>query len=94
MAEDAIMFMGNQGKKGDPPEFKVFTALQRDLGLGLVVDAFEPQHHLLGRLGLLPEHRLRLAAVAGLLAVVSTLALREERGLHPLRSVGGGGGGG
>lgn len=65
-----------------PPQLKVLAPLQRQLRLGLAVRAFEPQHHLLRRLRLLVEHGLRLAPVAGLLAVVAALALGDRGGLH------------
>ena len=55
----------------------MLAALERQLRLGLAVRAFEPQHHLLGRLGLFVEDGLRLPAVAGLLAVVAALALGD-----------------
>ena len=59
----------------------MLAALEAELGLGLAVGALEPQHHLLGRLGLFVEDGLRLAAVARLLAVVAALALRDGGGL-------------
>ena len=60
----------------------MLAPLQRQLRLGLTVRALEPQHDLLRRLRLLVEHGLRLAPVAGLLAVVAALALGDRGGLH------------
>jgi len=62
-------------------ELKVLASLERQLSLGLAVCALESQHDLLGRLCLFVEHGLRLTSVSGLLAVVTALSLREERGL-------------
>lgn len=55
----------------------MLAALQRQLRLGLAVRAFQPQHHLLGRLRFLVEDGFRLAAVAGLFAVVAAFALGD-----------------
>lgn len=55
----------------------MLAPLERQLRLGLAVRAFQPQHHLLGRLCLFVEDGLRLTAVAGLFAVVAALALRD-----------------
>lgn len=63
------------------PQLKVLTPLQRQLRLGLALRAFQPQHHLLRRFGLLVEDGFGLAAVAGLFAVVAAFALGEEGGL-------------
>ncbi len=89
------------------PQLEMLAPFERELGLGLAVCAFQPQHHLLGRLGFLVEDGLRLAAVAGLLAVVAALALRDGGCLSGCpgggslvvaclmrEEVGGGGGGG
>lgn len=57
----------------------MLASLQRKLRLGLARDALESEHDLLGRLGLLVENRLGLTSVSGLLAVVTTLSLGEER---------------
>lgn len=62
-------------------ELKVLASLERQLGLGLALHALETEHHLLGRLCLLVEYGLSLTTVSGLLAVVTTLSLGEERGL-------------
>ncbi len=62
----------------------MLAPLQRQLRLGLALRAFQPQHHLLRRLGLFVEDGLGLAAVAGLLAVVAAFALGEEGGLRGL----------
>ena len=59
----------------------MLAALERELCLGLAVDALETEHDLLGCLGLLVEYWLGLTSVSGLLAVVTTLTLREEGGL-------------
>ena len=63
-------------------ELEVLAALERELCLGLAVDALESQYDLLGCLGLLVENWLGLTSVTGLLAVVTTLTLREEGGLR------------
>ena len=55
----------------------MLAPFQGKLRLGLTIRAFQPQHHLLGRLCLLVEDGLRLAAVAGLFAVVAALALGD-----------------
>jgi len=62
----------------------VLAALERQLCLGLARVALQPQHDLLGGLGLFVENRLGLTSVTGLLAVVTTLSLGEERGLKVL----------
>ncbi len=59
----------------------MLAPLQRQLRLRLAVRALEPQHHLLGRLGLFVEDGLCLPAVAGLLAVIAALALGDGGGL-------------
>ena len=64
-----------------PPQLEVLAALEAELGLGLAIRALEPEHDLLGRLGLFVEDGLRLAAVARLLAVVAALALGDGGGL-------------
>jgi len=64
------------------PKLKMLAALQRQLCLGLALRALQPQDDLFGRLGLLVEDRLRLTTVSGLLAIVTTLALREKGGLE------------
>jgi hypothetical protein len=66
------------------PQLKVLAALQRQLRLGLALDAFQPQDDLLGGLGLLVEDGLGLTTVTGLLSVVAALSLGEERGLAGL----------
>lgn len=53
----------------------MLAPLERKLRFGLAICTFQPQHHFLCRLGLFVEDGLRLAAVAGLLAVVAALAL-------------------
>lgn len=70
------------GTHWDVPELKMFAPLQRQLALGLAFHTFQPQHHLLRRLGFFVEHRFGLAAVPRLLAVVSAFALREKGGLE------------
>lgn len=55
----------------------MLAPLERELRLGLALRALEPQDDLLRRLCLFVEHGLRLPAVAGLLAVVAALALRD-----------------
>ena len=68
----------------DVPQLEVLAALQRQLCLGLALDAFQSQHDLLGGLGLLVEDGLGLTTVTGLLAVISALSLGEQRGLARL----------
>lgn len=60
----------------------MLAALQRQLRLGLAARALETKHNLLGGLGLLVENGLGLSSVTGLLPVVTTLSLCEERGLR------------
>lgn len=62
----------------------MLASLEGQLLLGLARGAFESEDNLLGRLGLLVENRLGLTTVTGLLAVVSTLTLRESRSLARL----------
>lgn len=62
----------------------MLATLQRQLQLGLALDALQSQHNLLGGLGLLVEDRLGLTTITGLLSVVSSLSLGEERGLAGL----------
>ncbi len=59
----------------------MFAPLQRQLCLGFALRAFQPQHHLLRRLGFFMEDGFCLAAVARLLAVVAAFSLGEEGGL-------------
>lgn len=59
----------------------MLASLQSKLGLGLADRALQPQHNLLGGLGLLPEHGLGLTTITALLPIVTTLTLREKRGL-------------
>lgn len=67
--------------EGSVPQLEVLAALQRQLRLGLAARALETKHNLLGGLGLLVENGLGLSSVTGLLPVVTTLSLCEERGL-------------
>lgn len=60
----------------------MLAALQGELELGLALDALQPQDNLLGGLSLLVEDRLGLTTITGLLSVVTSLSLREQRGLH------------
>ena len=55
----------------------MLAALERQLRLRLALCALEPQHHFLGRLCFLVEDGFRLAAVAGLFAVVAAFALGD-----------------
>lgn len=59
------------------PQLKMLAPLEGQLRLSLAIRAFKPQHHLLRRLCFLVEDGLRLAAVAGLFAVVAALALGD-----------------
>jgi len=65
-------------------KLEVLATLQRQLELSLAGNAFQSQDDLLCRLGLLVEHGLGLTTITGLLAVVTSLSLREERGLASL----------
>jgi hypothetical protein len=66
------------------PKLEVLASLQRQLELGLALDTLQSQNNLLGGLGLLVEDRLGLTTITGLLAVVSSLTLGEQRGLASL----------
>lgn len=68
--------------RGHVPKLEVLAALERKLELSLAGNAFQSQDDLLCRLSLLVEHRLGLTTVTGLLAVVTSLSLREQRGLN------------
>lgn len=68
-------------KENHIPQLEVLASLQRKLLLGLALRALETQDNLLGSLGLPTEDRLGLTTVTALLAVVTTLTLREQRGL-------------
>ena len=68
---------GHPGQELYIPQLKVLTPLQRQLRLGLTRRAFQPQHHLLRRLGFLVEDRFRLSSVSGLLAVVPAFPLGD-----------------
>lgn len=62
----------------------MLAALQRQLALGLALDAFQAQDNLLCGLGLLVENGLGLTTVTALLAVVTALTLGEEGSLAGL----------
>lgn len=62
----------------------MLAALQSELSLGLADRALQPEDDLLGSLSLLVEDRLGLTTVTGLLAVITTLSLGEQRGLDML----------
>lgn len=62
----------------------MLATLQRQLQLGLALDALQSQHDLLGSLGLLVEDRLGLTTITGLLSVITTLSLGEKGGLASL----------
>lgn len=57
----------------------LLATLQCHLHLVLADGAFQTQDNLFRRLCLLVEHRLGLSTITGLLAVVTTLSLCEER---------------
>lgn len=59
----------------------MLATLEGKLCLGLAGCALQSQDNLLGGLGLLVEDRLGLTTVTGLLTVVTSLTLGEERGL-------------
>lgn len=63
------------------PQLEVLATLEGELCLGLACCALQSQDNLLGGLGLLVEDRLGLTTVTGLLTVVTSLTLGEERGL-------------
>lgn len=65
-------------------QFEVLASLQRKLSLGLANDTFQSQDDLLGSLSLLVENGLGLTTVTGLLTVVTSLTLGEERSLTRL----------
>lgn len=65
-------------------ELEVLASFERHLHLVLAYGALESEHDLLGRLGLLVEHRLGLTSVSRLLSVVSSLSLCEEGRLSGL----------
>ena len=65
-------------------ELEVLAPLDLELLLGLARLALQSKHDLFGRLRLLVEDGLRLAAEAHLLRVVPSLALREVTGLAGL----------
>lgn len=62
----------------------MLATLQGQLALGLALDALQSQNNLLGSLSLLVEDRLGLTTITGLLAVITTLSLSEQRGLASL----------
>lgn len=51
------------------------------MSLGLANNTFQSQHNLLGSLGFLVENGLGLTTETGLLTVISSLTLGEQRGL-------------
>merc|ERR1712228_434094 len=65
------------------PELEVLRSLDRTLVLPLALGALQPQHQLLGGLGLLPQDGLGLTTESLLLAIVpaSALGLLGLRGL-------------
>lgn len=65
-------------------ELKVLAPGQRLVRLVFADGALKAEDHLLGGLGLLVEHGLRLPTVPALLPVVATLALRKLGGLPSL----------
>ena len=69
------------------PQLEVLATLEGKLCLGLACCALQSQDNLLGGLGLLVEDRLGLTTVTGLLTVVTSLTLGEERGLQSISSV-------
>ena len=60
----------------------MLATLQRKLELGLALDTLQSKDDLLGGLSLLVEDRLGLTTVTGLLAVITTLSLGEQRSLE------------
>lgn len=79
----SLWIHGGIGGVGDcVPQLEVLAALKSELCLGLALCALESQDNLLGGLCLLVEDRLGLTTVTGLLTVVTTLTLGEQRGLE------------
>ena len=64
--------------------YVLLASLEGDLHFVFADRAFQSQHDLLRRLCLLVEHRLGLTTVTGLLSVVSSLSLSEQRSLPGL----------
>lgn len=60
----------------------MLASFQGKLGLGLADSALQSQHDLLGGLRLLVKDGLSLTSITGLLAVITTLSLGEQRGLE------------
>lgn len=69
------------------PQFEMLTPLQCQLRLILALRALQPQHNLLGGLGLLVEHWFRLTTVTRLFAVITTFSLRYGGGLGARKDV-------
>ena len=67
--------------KYDIPKFEMLASLQRQLCLRLASRTLESQHNLLRSLCLLVENGLCLTTITGLFAIITTLSLREQRGL-------------
>jgi hypothetical protein len=67
------------------PKFEMLAPLQRQLCFRLAICALQSQYDLLRCLGLLMEHGFRLTTITGLLAVISTLSLGEQRCLENVR---------
>jgi hypothetical protein len=65
-------------------ELEVLASLKGELCLGLAGSALKTEHNLLGGLRPLVEDGLGLTSVTGLLTVVTTLTLSEQRSLASL----------
>jgi len=61
-----------------PTQLEMLAPFDGDLVLSLAISAFQPEHNLLGGLGLLPEDGFGLTTISFLLAVVSPLALSSK----------------
>lgn len=62
----------------------MFASFESNLLLVFTYSTFHPKYDFFGCLGFLVKHRLGLTTVTRLLAVITTFALCEERGLAGL----------
>ena len=82
LAVETVGLLG--ARLGGVDELEVLGALDGEHALALALGALELEDDLLGGLGLLAEDGLGLSTETGLLAVVSTLTLSDDRGLASL----------
>lgn len=78
----STVFNTDRGEDCSVPKLEVLASFQGKLGLGLADSALQSQHDLLGGLRLLVKDGLSLTSITGLLAVITTLSLGEQRGLE------------